>query len=415
MTSKFDVIVLGAGIVGLGAAMHLQQSGKGVALVDKNDHVGRETSYGNAGLIERASIKPYMLPWEVGKLMQYALNLSPAAHYQLRALPSIAPWILRYARNSMPANTAKIAAAARPLIEHSLSEHEALMEKAGAQNLLRRTGWIKFHRSETEFAKAVASVDELRGYGLTIDILSRAELMLREPFLNAGIGALHYKDPGFVPDPAALSQAYANYFTSLGGTLHMGDARSLSQTRDGWQLTTEGGNITAREVVVALGPWSTQILAPLGYNIPLGVKRGYHMHFGVRGNAVLNHPVLDNEMGYLLAPMNQGIRLTTGAEFASFDAPPSPVQLAEVTPIARDAFPLAEPLDPTPWMGRRPCLPDMLPIIGRAPRHPGLWLDFGHQHHGLTLSAVSGRLLTEMMTGQTPFTNPAPYSIARFG
>jgi D-amino-acid dehydrogenase len=166
--------------------------------------------------------------------------------------------------------------------------------------------------------------------------------------------------------------------------------------------------------VIALGPWSDDVFRPLGYRIPLAVKRGYHMHYGAVGNAVLNHPLLDSDEGYLLAPMNRGIRLTTGVEFARRDAPKTPVQLDKVEPIARKLLPLAERRDAEPWMGARPCLPDMLPVIGPAPRHQGLWFDFGHQHHGFTQGPVSGRLIAEMICGETPFTDPAPYRADRF-
>ena len=157
------------------------------------------------------------------------------------------------------------------------------------------------------------------------------------------------------------------------------------------------------------------VFRPLGYRIPLGVKRGYHLHLAPRGNAVLRHPVLDADLGFLLAPMNRGIRLTTGVEFARRDAPPTPVQVQRALPRAHALFPLGEAVDAKPWLGARPCLPDMLPVIGRAPRHAGLWFDFGHQHHGLTLGPAVGRLLAEMMTGETPFANPGPFAVERFG
>jgi D-amino-acid dehydrogenase len=157
------------------------------------------------------------------------------------------------------------------------------------------------------------------------------------------------------------------------------------------------------------------VFAPLGYSIPLSVKRGYHVHLEPRGNAVLNHPTLDSDLGYLLAPMNRGIRLTTGVEFARRDAPPTPVQIERALPRARALFPLGATIDAKPWKGARPCLPDMLPVIGKAPRHAGLWFDFGHQHHGLTLGPVTGRLLAEMMTGETPFADPKPFAVERFG
>jgi D-amino-acid dehydrogenase len=164
-----------------------------------------------------------------------------------------------------------------------------------------------------------------------------------------------------------------------------------------------------------MGPWSDQIFRPLGYRIPLAVKRGYHLHLAPGGNAVLNHPVLDTDNGFLLAPMNLGIRLTTGVEFARRDAPATPIQVERALPKARALFPLGDAIDAQPWKGARPCLPDMLPVIGKAPRHAGLWFDFGHQHHGLTLGPVTGRLLAEMMTGETPFADPKPFAVERFG
>jgi D-amino-acid dehydrogenase len=123
--------------------------------------------------------------------------------------------------------------------------------------------------------------------------------------------------------------------------------------------------------------------------------------------------VLDAENGYVVTPMERGIRLTTGIEFAARDAAPTPIQLDRALAKARELFPLGEPRD-EPWLGRRPCFPDSLPVIGPAPGRPGLWLDVGHGHLGFTLGPVTGRLLAEMMTGAAPFTDPAPYRFDRF-
>jgi len=107
--------------------------------------------------------------------------------------------------------------------------------------------------------------------------------------------------------------------------------------------------------------------------------------------------------------MEQGIRLTTGAEFAARDAPPTPVQFDRLLPAARELFPLGEQAEAQTWLGARPCFPDSRPVIARAPRHGGLWLACGHAHWGLTLGPATGRLIAEMMTGATPFCDPAPY------
>jgi D-amino-acid dehydrogenase len=413
---KADVLVLGAGMVGVSAALHLQQRGRDVILVDRHELAGEETSFGNAGIIACASVFPLMFPRDFGLILQYALNRSPHVRYSLSDLPTSLPWLLRYFLASSPARALHSAMAELPLIQRSLVEHEVLMTAAGVPDLLRRTGWIKLFRSEATLANGVHDFERARQYGVAGEVLDGKAIVAREPNLTGEFaGAVYYPAPGFVPDPGALAKAYAALFTRKGGRFVVGDARTLEQTDGGWRVCGPEGAASAREVVVALGPWSDLVFRPLGYPIPLGVKRGYHLHLAPRGNAVLNHPVLDSDLGYLLAPMNRGIRLTTGVEFARRDAPPNPIQIKQALPRAHALFPLGEAVDARPWMGARPCLPDMVPVIGKAPRHAGLWFDFGHQHHGLTLGPATGRLLAEMMTGETPFADPTPFSAARFG
>jgi len=413
---RADVVVLGAGMVGVSAALHLQQRGRDVILIDRHELAGEETSFGNAGIIECASVFPYMFPRDFKQILQYALNRSPQVRYQFADLPAFLPWLARYFLASSPERALHSAMAELPLIRRSLVEHEALMAEAGVPELLRRSGWIKLFRSDATLANGVRDFERARQYGVAGEVLDGKAIVAREPNLTGEFaGAVYYPAPGFVPDPGALAKAYAALFTRKGGRFVVGDALTLEQTDGRWRVSGPDGAVSAREVVVALGPWSDLVFRPLGYSIPLGVKRGYHLHLAPRGNAVLNHPVLDSDLGYLLAPMNRGIRLTTGVEFARRDAPPNPIQIKQALPRAHALFPLGEAVDARPWMGARPCLPDMVPVIGKASRHAGLWFDFGHQHHGLTLGPATGRLLAEMMTGETPFADPTPFSAARFG
>ena len=413
---KADVLVLGAGMVGVGAALHLQKRGRDVILIDRHELAGEETSFGNAGMIESASVFPYMFPRDFRQILQYALNRAPQVRYALSDLPGVLPWLVRYYLASAPERAMRSAMAELPLIRTSLVEHEALIAEAGVPELLRRTGWLKLFRGDASLAGAVRDFERAKQYGVAGEVLDATDIAAREPNLTGEFaGAIYLPAPGFVPDPGGLAKAYAELFKRKGGRFFVGDARSLEQERAGWRVAGSDGAVVAREVVVALGPWSDLVFGPLGYSIPLAVKRGYHLHLAPRGNAVLHHPVLDADLGYMLSPMNRGIRLATGVEFARRDAPPTPIQLQRALPRARALFPLGEAVDTKPWIGSRPCLPDMLPVIGRAPRHPGLWFDFGHQHHGLTLGPVTGRLLAEMMTGETPFADPTPFAVERFG
>ena len=413
---KTDVLVLGAGMVGVSAALHLQQRGRDVVLVDQHALAGEETSFGNAGLIECASVFPLMFPRDFREILRYAFNGAPQVRYRVADLPAFLPWLMRYYLASSQERALHSAMAELPLIRRSLTEHEALIAEAGVPELLRRTGWIKLFRSDATLAKAMVELERARQYGVAGEVLDAKAIAAREPNMTGEFaGAVYFPAPGFIPDPGGLAKAYAALFKRKGGRFRVGDARSLQQEAGGWRLAGPDGVVVAREAVVALGPWSDLVFRPLGYSIPLSVKRGYHLHLAPRGNAVLQHPVLDSDLGYLLAPMNRGIRLTTGVEFARRDAPPTPIQLERALPRAHRLFPLGEAVDAKPWIGARPCLPDMLPVIGRAPRHPSLWFDFGHQHHGLTLGPATGRLLAEMMTGETPFADPGPFAVERFG
>jgi len=411
-----DVLVLGAGMVGVSAALHLQRRGRDVILVDRHKLAGEETSYGNAGVIECASVFPYMFPRDLKQILQYAFNRSPQVRYRFADLPVFLPWLFRYYLASSPDRAMRGAMAVLPLIRQSLAEHETLIVEAGAGELLRRCGWLKLCRSQASLAKAAGEAERAGQYGVPSEILDAKAIAMREPHLTGDFaGAIHLPTPGFVPDPGALAKAYATLFKRKGGRLVAADARTLAQESSGWGVGDGGNRAVGREVVVALGPWSDVVFRPLGYSIPLGVKRGYHLHLRPHGNAVLNHPVLDLDLGYLIAPMSQGIRLCTGVEFARRDAPAKPTQVELALPRARALFPMGEAIETKPWMGARPCLPDMLAVVGRAPRHNGLWFDFGHQHHGLTLGPVTGRLLAEMITGETPFADPRPFAAERFG
>ncbi len=397
-------------MVGISTALHLQKRGRAVVLLDRRG-AAEETSYGNAGLIQREGVYPYGFPHDFGALLRYGLNRTIDAHYHPSALPRLAPFLWQYWEHSRPARHAEVARRYATLIQHCVSEHDALAAAAGAQALIRRTGWIKAFRTEQERDRRFVEAERWRReFDINFRALDAAALRQMEPHIAPVLsGGIHWTDPASVDDPQGLALAYLALFQRLGGQFLQGNALDLTQDAGQWRL----GEIQAGAAVIALGPWAETVTRKLGYRLPLAVKRGYHMHYRAAGEAKLNHPLLDTERGYFLAPMRRGIRLTTGAEFALRQAMKTPVQLGRAEPIARELFPLAERLDAEPWMGSRPCTPDMLPVIGKAPRHRGLWFAFGHAHHGFTLGPATGRLVAELVTGEPPFVDPAPFAPER--
>ncbi|HYC18863.1 MAG TPA: FAD-dependent oxidoreductase [Pseudolabrys sp.] len=413
--ARTDAMVLGAGIVGTSVALHLAKRGMSVAMVDRAG-IGEQTSYGNAGVIEGNTIFPPAFPSDAGRLLRVALKHATEANYHLSFLPRILPWLLAFRAASQPNRLVETAHLIRPLFSRAVTEHEALMQEAGATHYLRKTGWLKVYRGDKSFRTLRAEFDLAKEFGLPLQALDQAGAQALEPSLNPVFAhGVFWPEAASVSNPLGVTRAYAARFTTLGGIILSGDARSLHRNGHRWRVETNEGALDATECVIALGPWAPDTLKNLGLTLPLAVKRGYHRHFRAEGNAGLSRPVLDADVGYLVTPMEQGIRITTGVEFAARDAPPSPVQFNRIMPRARELFPLGETVDGKTWLGSRPCFADSRPVIGRAPRGAGLWLAIGHAHWGLTLGPATGRMIAEMMSGEQPFCDPSPYRAERFG
>ncbi len=412
--ARTDAIVLGAAIVGTSIALHLVKRGLAVALVDRRGP-GQETSFGNAGVIEGNTLFPPAFPSNLMALLRVALKRAPEANYHLAFLPHVAPWLLAMRAASKPERLIETARVMRPLFARAVADHEALIVESGAQRYWRKDGWLKIYRTDRTFDALARELDLAAQFGIPHQKLDVDGARALEPALAPVFRhAVHWPQAASVTNPLAVTQAYAARFAALGGITLNGDARSLHRSGAYWRVETDEGPLDAHDAVVALGPWAPDVLEPLGLRLPLGIKRGYHLHFRPRGNVGITRPILDAEVGYCVAPMEQGIRLTTGAEFAARDAPPTPVQLDRLMPKARELFPLGAPVEAEPWLGKRPCFPDSRPVIGPAPGQSGLWLAFGHAHWGLTLGPTTGRLIAELLTGVTPFCDPAPYGAERF-
>ena len=409
-----NVIVLGAGMAGVSIALQLRKRGWSVALVDRTEP-GLETSYGNAGIIQSEAVEPYAMPRDVATLLSIAIGTSNAVHYRPLTLPQHLNSLLSYWWNSAPTRYRRISAAYATIIAQATAEHAPLIAEAGMDHLIRREGFRVLYRTPAAMDRGAATAERLKAeYGVASKALSPSEFAAAEPSLiGTGAGAVQWLAPRTVSDPGALTAAYGQLFLRRGGTFVHGDATTLRQTASGaWQVTTDGGPIEAEHAVVALGPWSTQLLTPFGYHFPMVRKRGYHRHYRAQGT--LNLPIMDEANSYVIAPMAKGLRITTGAELTGSEALPMPVQLRRAEEAASTLLKLGAPVENRPWAGIRPCMPDMLPVIGRAPKHNGLWLHFGHGHQGFTLGPATGRMLAELMTGEQPYVNAAPFRPERY-
>jgi glycine/D-amino acid oxidase-like deaminating enzyme len=413
VTSKTaEIIVLGAGIVGVSAAYALRQRGLSVLLIDRREP-GSETSYGNAGILSSGSILPLNKPSLWKALPSYMTNRNAALRWDpVWAFQNI-DWVVRFLANATPSRVRPRAAALHGLIGASLKLHREWIVKADAAQRIRETGWLKAWRSD-----AVAAAQEeqafLASYGIESRLLDRQAISALEPNILPvyKVGLLHTQTAS-VDSPGAVVKAYARMFVESGGELRQSDIKAIVPDGEGWRVALADGAVSARHVVVALGPWSADLLRPLGYRVPLATERGYHREFKPNPARSLQRPIHDAEGSFLMTPMEQGIRVTSGVELTDRDAPSSFAQLDQVVPAAREVVEFGEPVG-EPWRGARPTLPDSLPMIGPAPRHSGLWLAFGNQHIGFTTGPATGAAIAAMIGGAPPPFDAAPFSPSRY-
>ncbi|MEP0521576.1 MAG: FAD-binding oxidoreductase [Hyphomicrobiales bacterium] len=415
---RTDAVVLGAGIVGVSTALALQERGFCTVLVDCQQP-GLGASFGNSGVIQREAVLPYAMPRDAKTLFRTILGKNMAARVHLSAIPGLLPFLTRYWWHSQPDRHRKIAKSYATLIEKCVESYEEIMADTNARRLLTQQGIVVGFRSKKWFSKAQTDTElEANTYGLSISHLQNvASIRQAIPHIRDGYeAAIHYHDPLTINDPCAMVMELFNKFKTLGGRFEIADAMSLTRSAGRFELKDAANHLVvdAKHAVNALGAHAALLARKFGLAVPMGLKRGYHLHFAQVPGVELTTTFADAAYGFVLTPKAAGIRLTTGAEFAKIDAHPTPRQLEQIIPIAKKIYPLGDQLEDRPWMGIRPCMPDMLPVIGQTPTEKNLWCAFGHGHQGLTLGPITGQLIAEMITGENPAIDMAPFSPARF-
>lgn len=412
MTLKYTV--LGAGSVGISTALQLQQRGLCVDLIDQQ-RPATATSYGNAGVVNNCSFIPINNPSLWKNLPGLLLNQKPQLRYKLSYLLRNSSWLFHFLKSTGSKQTYQTANSLAALLSGALDEHKALMQRVGNMRRLSESGWLKIYREEPKQVFGPLENDLYQQNAITIDLLDKNDIYDLEPQLKPVFRSGYLlKDSTSVNNPSALLNEYFEDFLKHGGTFHQQEINSISRSASGFELETSERKLQTDVLVVCLGPWSGKLLETMGYKVNLGVERGYHQHFTVQSDGQLSRPIHDINAGYILAPMEQGLRLTTGVELNHRDAQPNYSQLNQVIPRAREAINLGPPTEDPIWMGCRPTFPDSLPVIDNAPDDPDLWLAFGHQHIGLMSGPVTGKLLVQKLMGDSTDIDLQPFRAERW-
>ncbi len=408
------IAVVGAGIVGVSCALHLQRDGHDVTLIDPRAP-GTATSFGNAGAIVTGAVVPNSTPALWRDIPRMLLDRHSAVRVRWRYLPRITPWLIRFLLAGRDTRVNAIADALHPLVTRAYDAHRELIVLSGAADLVRPVGWLKVYETEAAFVGTRYDRDIMAARGVRCDVLGSDEIRQLEPALaRRYVRALFQPDSAFVASPHRLVQCYAAQFQRLGGSIAQERVRGVQPVDGGVHLDCELGFRAFDAVVIAAGAWSRELARQVGDRVPLDTERGYHLNIEPGEAGELRRPVMFPDRGFVLAPMLDGIRLTSGVELAGLHAPPDFSRIRRLLPAAREALPGLSDRVTREWMGYRPSTPDSLPVIGRSPRCRAVFYAFGHQHLGLTLGPITGRLIAAMAADRQPEFDLMPYRVGRF-
>jgi D-amino-acid dehydrogenase len=394
-----EIAVIGAGVIGLTVALRLAGAGREVVLLDPAAP-GSGASYGNAGAIADYAVMPVGTPAVLRALPALLFDRNSPLAIRRAALPALAPWLLRFARQSLPGPAARNGAAIARLVADAADGWQSLAAAVGGGDLLRQRGCLYLYDSSAAFRAAAAGIAGHRRHGVAVDLIGPAELAALEPGLPATAGAAHFPAVLSLTDPGAMMARIAATVAALGVEHLPVGVERLERAAGGLVLQGAGLRLRARRAVLAAGAHSRRLAAEAGDRVPLDTERGYHAEWDMAAPR-LSRPVCLAARGFYLSPMAGRLRAAGTVELGGLAAPPSPHRVARLTLGARTIFPDLGAPDRT-WIGFRPSLPDSLPVIGTSRGGAEVIHAFGHGHLGVTLAPATAAIVADLIAGRAP-------------
>lgn len=407
-----DIAVIGAGVVGMTTALRLVAAGREVTLVDPAE-MGSGASFGNAGTIADYAVLPVGTPEVLKNLPALLFNRNSPLSIRKAALPSLAPWLLRFARQSLPAAAHRNATAIAALMSRATSGWQELAAEVNATGLLQARGCLYAYETSAAYRSASADVAYRRGLGVAMELVDANALAQMEPGLPPMAGAAFFPEAIFLADPVAMMARLQSAVTAAGVPHLRARVETLTRMIDGIRLTGPNLHLHARRVVIAAGAHSRALAVQAGDAVPLDTERGYHVEWDM-ARPKLSRPTCPTARGFYLCPMTGRLRVAGTVELGGLTAPPARHRIARLIKGAQAIFPELGPPD-RDWMGFRPSMPDSLPVIGPSKRGVDILYAFGHGHIGVTLAPITARLITDLLCGKPPELDLTPYSARRFG
>lgn len=404
-----DLTVIGAGVIGLSAALSAQARGLTVRVIDREGPAAG-ASTGNAGAFAFTDIFPLASPRIIRQAPKWLLDplgpLSVPPRYALEILP----WMWRFWRASFQAQVRRSTLVQTEMMRISREALERFLPREGLEGMLRREGQLQVYEGEAEFRASLDGWRVREELGIEFRHLKGEEIASVQPGLAPQFTHATFT-PGWysISDPRDYTLALADRFRANGGELIIANAETL--TADG--VTTSAGTFRG-QVLVAAGAFSHRLLKTAGVNVPLETERGYNTTLPADAFD-LRTQITFGGHGFVVTRLSSGIRVGGAVELGGLDLPPNFRRSDAMLTKAARFLPGLKTTGGRQWMGFRPSLPDSLPAIGMLPGHRHVFCAFGHGHLGLTQSAGTAEIVADLLTGRKPEIDITPFSPVRFG
>ena len=411
------VVIIGAGVIGACCAAYLQQQGARITLIDRQTP-GDDgaASFGNAGSLSPSSVVPTPAPGMLWKVPGWLLKEDGPLTIRWSYLPRLLPWLVGFIRAGGDAEHQRRAAAALAALHAPTFDfHSALAGDAGVPELIAPVEYLHVYGSEGSYAGAARDWKMRREHGSDFEVLDRGELHEAEPDLAPHyVKGVRIKGQGRTVNPGRLVRSYVGRIVANGGELRRAEVTDIDVSGNRVSAVRTGDGVVEGDAfVLSAGAFSRKLTDRLGLGLPLDTERGYHVTCPDPGITV-THTVMEADNKFVANPMAMGVRFAGMVEMAGVDAPANPRRAEVIKRLARRMYPGLRLDGVTQWMGRRPSMPDGLPVIGPSPRHENLWLAFGHGHTGMVAGPMTGRIIAGMITGPMPNIDVTPYRADRF-
>ncbi|MER8444552.1 FAD-binding oxidoreductase [Mesorhizobium sp. M1066] len=409
-----DIAIIGGGIIGICAAASLAEAGRRVTVFDRTG-ICEETSSGNAAAFAFSDVLPLAHKGMIRQLPKWLADPLGPLSIPPAYLPRLLPWLIRFWRAGAPGKYEASLAAQAGMMKLAEAEWMGLLDRSSTRSMLREDGSLELYESEAEFQAGLPGWAARERFGIGFRHVEGEELAALQPGLSPRFIKGTFV-PGWktVADPKLLGKAVWAYAQAKGARFELARIGQVAADQDGATLTLgDGTTRQARQLVVAAGAWSHLLARQLGDRIPLETERGYNTTLPTSAFDVKRMLIFSGH-GFVVTPLETGLRVGGAVELGGIERPPNYARSKALLRKAQKFLPGLDPLGGREWMGFRPSLPDSVPAIGGAPGRRSVVYAFGHGHLGLTQAAATGRLIRDLVLGQTPPIDLAPFSPQRF-